>query len=258
MHRIVRKKSVWSIIGIGFEPLIPKTQAGSLCHVLVLLMIVSLFAGCTFELPTKVTELTNAKESSNATKLVTLSPMPEDEKTTKGSLTARTGQQTDVIVVGAGISGLSAALELGRSGARVTIIDMSSVFGGHAVMSQGSLSMVGTPSQERSGIRDSPDLAFSDFHAWGEDPSTEWVRYYVDNSKREIYDWLDDLGVRFSEVLASSGNTVAREHQPVGRGIGLVTPIYRACLELEPIEFVWNSEKNLLKTAQSGFSCMEN
>ena len=217
---------------------------------MVLLMIVSLFAGCTFELPTKVTELTNAKESSNATKLVTLSPMTEDEKTTKGSLTARTGQQTDVIVVGAGISGLSAALELGRSGARVTIIDMSSVFGGHAVMSQGSLSMVGTPSQERSGIRDSPDLAFSDFHAWGEDPSTEWVRYYVDNSKREIYDWLDDLGVRFSEVLASSGNTVAREHQPVGRGIGLVTPIYRACLELVQIEFVWNSKVDQLLSEQ--------
>jgi len=250
MHRIVRKKAVWSRVGIRFQPLIPKTLAGSLCHVLVLLMIVSLFAGCTFELPTKVTELTNAKESSNATKLVTLSPMPEDEKTTKGSLTARTGQPTDVIVVGAGISGLSAALELGRSGARVTIIDMSSVFGGHAVMSQGSLSMVGTPSQERFGIRDSPDLAFNDFHAWGEDPSTEWVRYYVDNSKREIYDWLDALGVRFSEVLASSGNTVAREHQPVGRGIGLVTPIYRACLELGQIEFVWNSKVDQLLSEQ--------
>ena len=75
-------------------------------------------------------------------------------------------------------------------------------------MSQGSVSIVATPAQERAGIQDSPDLAFQDFHAWGEDPATEWVRYYVDNSRREIYDWLDELGVRFSEVLASSGNTV--------------------------------------------------
>ena len=44
-----------------------------------------------------------------------------------------------------------------------------------------------------------------------------WVRYYVDNSRHDIYDWLDELGVRFSEVLASSGNSVPREHQPVGR-----------------------------------------
>ncbi|MFQ5734745.1 MAG: FAD-dependent oxidoreductase [Planctomycetaceae bacterium] len=69
----------------------------------------------------------------------------------------------DVIVVGAGISGLTAALELGRSGARVLVIDMSSVFGGHAVMSQGGVSIVGTPAQTTAGIKDSPDLAYRDF-----------------------------------------------------------------------------------------------
>lgn len=153
-----------------------------------------------------------------------------------------------MIVVGAGISGLSAALELGRGGAKVTVIDMSSVFGGHAVMSQGSVSIVATPAQERAGIHDTPDLAFHDFHAWGEDPATDWVRYYVDNSRHDIYDWLDELGVRFSEVVASSGNSVPREHQPVGRGIGLVTPIYRACLELGNVDFAWNSKVEKLLT----------
>lgn len=151
-------------------------------------------------------------------------------------------QPADVIIVGAGISGLSAALDLGRGGAQVTVIDMASVFGGHAVMSQGSLSIVATPTQKAAGIQDSPELAFQDFHRWGEDPATDWVRYYVDNSKREIYDWVDELGVRFSEVVASSGNSVPREHQPVGRGIGLVTPIYRTCLELGTIDFLWNSK----------------
>src|SRR5207245_2502882 len=80
------------------------------------------------------------------------------------------------------------------------------------------------------------------------DPDAEWVRYYVDHSRTEIYDWLDELGVRFSEVLSSSGNSVPREHQPVGRGIGLVTPIYRACLELGQIDFIWNSKVERLLT----------
>jgi uncharacterized protein len=149
---------------------------------------------------------------------------------------------TDVIVVGAGISGLATALDLGRSGVRVTVVDMSSVFGGHAVMSQGSVSMVGTPAQSAAGIQDSPELAFRDFHTWGEDPNSEWVRYYVDHSRTEIYDWLTELGVQFSGVLASQGNSVAREHQPIGRGIGLVSPIYRACLELDTIQFRWNTK----------------
>lgn len=148
----------------------------------------------------------------------------------------------DAIVVGAGISGLAAALDLGRGGAQVTVVDMSSVYGGHAVMSQGSVSIVASPAQERAGIHDSPDLAFEDILRFGEDASTDWVRSYVDNSKHEVYDWLDELGVQFSEVLASSGNSVPREHQPLGRGIGLVTPIYRACLELDNVHFVWNAQ----------------
>lgn len=170
------------------------------------------------------------------------SPPATSNVSTDASPADPPNQTTDVIVVGAGISGLSAALDLGRGGARVTVIDMSSVFGGHAVMSQGSVSIVATPAQERAGIQDSPDLAFQDFHRWGENPDTDWVRYYVDHSRSDIYDWLDELGVRFSEVVSSSGNSVPREHQPVGRGIGLVTPIYRACLELGQIDFVWNSK----------------
>jgi len=149
---------------------------------------------------------------------------------------------SDVIVVGAGISGLSATLDLARGGATVTLIDMSSVFGGHAVMSQGSLSIAGSPVQEAAGIHDSPDLAYQDFLKFGEDCDAEWVRYYVDHSRTEIYDWVTELGVRFEAALASPGNSADREHQPVGRGIGLVTPIYRACQEQPGVRFVWNTK----------------
>jgi flavocytochrome c len=152
------------------------------------------------------------------------------------------GQRTDVVIVGAGISGLTAALELGRGGAHVVVLDMSSVFGGHAVMSQGGLCIVDTPVQESVGIDDSPDLAYADFIEWGEDADADWVRYYVDHSRQEIYDWVTDLGVRFESVETAPGNSVDRFHQPVGRGIGLVMPIYRACLEHPNIRFVWNSQ----------------
>jgi len=45
--------------------------------------------------------------------------------------------KADVVIVGAWISGLAAALDAGRVGANVMVIDMWSVFGGHAVMSGG-------------------------------------------------------------------------------------------------------------------------
>ncbi|MBQ17976.1 MAG: hypothetical protein CMJ65_12710 [Planctomycetaceae bacterium] len=151
-----------------------------------------------------------------------------------------------VVVVGAGLSGLSAALELAEGGAEVTVVDMSSVYGGHAVMSQGGLSIIGTPVQEAEGLQDTPELAFKDFIEWGEGADREWVRYYVDHSRTEIHDWLIDLGVEFTGVESSPGNSVKRFHQPAGRGIGLVTPVYRACLERDNVEFVWNTRADSL------------
>lgn len=163
------------------------------------------------------------------------------------SISRRARQQPpEVIVVGAGLSGLSAALELADGGARVTVVDMSSVYGGHAVMSQGGVSIVETPIQEASDQRDTPDLAYQDFVEWGEGANKEWVRFYVDQSRVLIYDWLIELGVRFSGVESAPGNTVHRFHQPVGRGIGLVTPVYRACLERNNVRFLWNTRADRL------------
>ena len=83
---------------------------------------------------------------------------------------------SDAIVVGAGIAGLSAAWELAQGGAMVVVVDMASVFGGHAVMATGDLCLIGTPEQAERGIKDTPEVALNDFVTWGEDPNPEWTR----------------------------------------------------------------------------------
>src|SRR5450631_3415892 len=102
--------------------------------------------------------------------------------------------EPDVMIVGAGIAGLTTALEAARGGARVAVVDIASVFGGHAIVSEGGLSLVGTPLQAALGSKDSPELAYQDFLKWGEDANAAWVRIYVDRSRRDIYDWMTDLG----------------------------------------------------------------
>ena len=151
---------------------------------------------------------------------------------------------SDVIVVGAGISGLSAALEAARGGATVTVVDMWSVFGGHAVMSHGAVSIVGTPVQAASGIVDTPALAYRDFIEWGEDTDAAWVRYYVHHSRKEIYDWLMSLGVQFDSLMRPAGNSVPRVHLARGRGVGLVAPIFRECVQNPAVSFAWNLRVN--------------
>ena len=159
----------------------------------------------------------------------------------------------DLIVVGAGIAGLSAALEGARAGLRVTVIEQNSVVGGHAVISSGGLSLIGTPLQARLKIADSPDLAYRDFLAWGEDANEPWVRYYVEHSKTEIYDWMTEAGTEF--LFASkngAGNSVARFHSPRGQGLGLVIPVYREILRQGGVTFLMNTRVTALRTSMDG------
>jgi predicted oxidoreductase len=156
--------------------------------------------------------------------------------------------EPDAIVVGAGLSGLAAALEIARGGGRVTVVDRASVFGGHAVMAMGDVCLVGTPAQEARGIRDTPELAVADIMRWGKSSSPEWVRLYAEKSREEIHDWLVAMGVEFDQVLKGQGteNSVPRVHRPKGRGIGLVGPVFQECLKHPGINFLWNSQVDRL------------
>jgi flavocytochrome c len=174
-----------------------------------------------------------------------------------GPLDARQARDADVIVVGAGIAGLSSALEAARGGATVLVVDMWSIFGGHAVLSHGGLCIVGTPTQEAQGVVDSPELAARDFLEWGEDADEAWVRYYAARSREEIYDWLTAMGVRFSGALRIPGNSVARFHEPVGRGLGLVSPIYQNAVRNPNIRFLWNFKVDRLVVEEGRVSGIE-
>jgi uncharacterized protein len=158
-----------------------------------------------------------------------------------------TAPDADIIIVGAGISGLCAALEAGRGNAKVLVIDMFSVFGGAGVMSQGGICLIDSPVQRAIGIKDNQKMAFKDFMEYGECGNKEWVKYYVNNSVSEIYDWIVAMGVTFEEVWLLPGDSVPRFHNIKGRGLGLVGPIYRECIKNPNIRFIWNTEvKNLL------------
>ena len=152
---------------------------------------------------------------------------------------AQSRPEADVLIIGAGIAGLSAALEAARAGASVLVVDMSTVGGGHAILSNGAVSIIGTPLQDSKKIADSPALAEKDFLARGEDNDSRWVAAYVRDSKGWLYDWLTELGVSFENLVRPAGNSVPRLHMTKGKGLGLVEPIYRACLRHTNIQFLW-------------------
>jgi predicted oxidoreductase len=147
----------------------------------------------------------------------------------------------DVIVVGGGIAGVAAALEASAHGARVLVVEANSVAGGHAVKA-GGFALVDTPLQRSKGYKDSPDIAYRDLMAWGEDNNPWWTRYYADNALTEVHDWLTGMGVKFVVALDTPEDTVPRFHFTRGGAVNAVVPMIREALKRESIRFAWNTE----------------
>ena len=121
--------------------------------------------------------------------------------------------QTGVLIVGAGLAGLSAAFEAARLGAQVLVLEKTTACGGSSALSGGFYAFAGTDLQQAGGIVDSGQLLFDDLRSVGQMENDEVVvRAYVDE-QLATYEWLRAQGVRFSPVVeASSGQSVPRSH----------------------------------------------
>jgi predicted oxidoreductase len=152
----------------------------------------------------------------------------------------------DVVVVGAGLAGLAATVELADAGKTVVLVDQESEanLGGQAHWSFGGLFLVDSREQRRMGIRDSLDLAWQDWTgAAGFDRDDEdawprrWARAYVEFAAGEKRAWLHAMGVRWFPVVGwaerggydalGHGNSVPRFHITWGTGPALVEPFER-------------------------------
>jgi predicted oxidoreductase len=150
----------------------------------------------------------------------------------------------DVIVVGAGLAGLVAAHELTSRGRRVALVDQENAanLGGQAYWSFGGLFLVDSPEQRRLGIKDSFELAWSDWQGSAqfdrlddEDSwAVRWARAYVEFAAGEKRSWLEGHGITLLPTVGwaergdlradGHGNSVPRFHIAWGTGTGVVEP----------------------------------
>ena len=72
-------------------------------------------------------------------------------------------RETDVVVIGAGATGFTAAIVAREAGSSVIVLEAEKHIGGHAITSGGNVPLGGgTSIQKKHGIEDSPDLFFRD------------------------------------------------------------------------------------------------
>ncbi|MBT2514672.1 flavocytochrome c [Arthrobacter sp. ISL-30] len=121
-------------------------------------------------------------------------------------------QTYDLIVVGSGIAGQTAATSAAEAGLKVILLEKTGNLGGSSAMSGGWFAFTGTEEQASEGIRDSPELFLQDMLDAGQnlnDPSL--LQAYLTH-QQDTYQWLKRHGVEFREVEISSGQSARRSH----------------------------------------------
>lgn len=141
----------------------------------------------------------------------------------------------DVVVVGSGIAGFSAALSAHDAGARrIMIAESEAVAGGSSRLSGGMVMGAGTTMQREAGIDDDGDALYRDYlslNQWQIDAAV--VRAFCDNCGPAI-DWLASMGVRFRDELVIGGEErLPRTHWAVGGGQGIIDALHRTARERE-------------------------
>jgi succinate dehydrogenase/fumarate reductase flavoprotein subunit len=108
--------------------------------------------------------------------------------------------EADVVVVGFGAAGASAALEAAAAGARVTLFEVASGSGGTSAMAGGDIYLGGnggTPAQRANGFEDRTEDFFRYMLlAGGPDADEDRVRLYAENALAHFF-WLVEQGVPY-------------------------------------------------------------
>lgn len=118
----------------------------------------------------------------------------------------------DVVVVGSGIAGLSAAIESRMAGVDVAVFEKMKITGGNTRISDGGLAAPGHPLQKRLGIEDSPELLYEDMLRAGLGLNNPRLLETMANMALEAVEWSQNmLGVQYQDrVDRFGGHSVAR------------------------------------------------
>ena len=124
-------------------------------------------------------------------------------------------QQADIVVIGAGGAGMTAAIQAVQDGATdVVILEKMPVTGGNTTRSTGGLNAAGTSYQEADGVEDSVELFVEDTMKGGKELNDkELVTVMAENSAGAV-DWVNEIGGDLSVVGMFGGASVKRIHRP--------------------------------------------
>ena len=136
---------------------------------------------------------------------------PKEEKTI----------DTEVVIVGAGGAGMTAAIMLQQAGKDFVILEKMPYVGGNTTKATGGMNASETHYQKEQGIEDSNALFAADTMKGGHALNDPELVAVMTNSSADAIDWLDSIGAALPKISFSGGASVNRIHAPEdGSGVG--------------------------------------
>ncbi len=189
-----------------------KTGKKLIAAALTAAMLVSM-AGCSGNSAQEAAvETTSAEATTTSEETTTAEETTAEETQAEASAEE---MQADIVVIGAGGAGMTAAIQAVQDGATdVVILEKMPVTGGNTTRSTGGLNAAGTKYQEEEGIEDSVELFVEDTMKGGKELNDkELVTVMAENSSAAV-DWVNEIGGDLSVVGMFGGASVKRIHRP--------------------------------------------
>nr|WP_223296276.1 flavocytochrome c [Shewanella halifaxensis] len=145
----------------------------------------------------------------------------KDTEDRQAALAEAPRDTVDVVVVGSGGAGFSAAVSAHDHGASVILIEKEPLIGGNAKLAAGGMNAAWTDQQKAKGIKDSVESMYKDTMKGGRDLNEpELVEVLTSHSKGSV-DWLTAMGADLNDVGRMGGASANRSHRPTGgAGVG--------------------------------------
>lgn len=143
---------------------------------------------------------------------------------------------TDIIAIGAGLAGFSAAIEAAEEGANVMLLEAGQTYSSSTTRAQGFVMGANTDEQKRRGISDSASNFYDDLiKVYGDEPNIEpkLLRKLADESA-DFIKFLEKQGLEWNNVVNISPKEprlTKRAHTIKGMGTTMINTLVKAAKE---------------------------
>lgn len=153
----------------------------------------------------------------------------------------------DLVVVGSGIAGQTAATSAAEAGLRVALLEKTSDLGGSSAMSGGFFAFSGTDEQKAKGVDDSADLFLQDLLESGQHLNDRSLLEAYLAGQNDTYRWLKSHGAQFGALEISSGQSAPRSHQSPIKEV--LSTLHRAFTSLGGVTRLEHRARRLVQDA---------